>query len=175
MNGKPRLKDGARDAAASRGSPMLKLHLPNTPALALGLAVDHLMGKPAFARLPFGNWARVLVGQINRKQCCFVIDRHNQVKGFAGWALTTRDKAEAWISGKEPLASRDSREGDSIIFNAWSADNPDVHNFMLAEFRKIFAEKRYVYFRRHYKDGRTRSARLKVHEATITDAALEAA
>ena len=42
--------------------------------MALGLAVSHLMTKPAFANLRFGDWSRVLVGQINRKHYAFVVD-----------------------------------------------------------------------------------------------------
>lgn len=151
-----------RRSAEIQAGAELRLYLPDSPGLALGLAVEHLMGKPAFAKLAFGDWTRILVGQINRRQCRFVIDQNHKVQGFAGWALTGRDKAEAWISGRSPLSSGDSREGDCIVFNAWSAQRPEVHNFMIAEFRQLFAGKRYVYFRRHYKDGRTRSARLTV-------------
>jgi hypothetical protein len=38
------------------------------PARALGVAASYLMSKPAFARLPFGHWARVLIGHINHRQ-----------------------------------------------------------------------------------------------------------
>ena len=34
----------------------LKLFRPPNPYAALGLAVDHLMTKPAFATLRFGDW-----------------------------------------------------------------------------------------------------------------------
>jgi hypothetical protein len=34
---------------------------PNSPYVALGLAVDHLMTKPAFSGLRFGEWSRILV------------------------------------------------------------------------------------------------------------------
>jgi hypothetical protein len=36
--------------------------------------VAHLMLKPAFARLRFGDWSWVLVGQINRGHYYLVID-----------------------------------------------------------------------------------------------------
>ena len=143
-------------------APALRLFLPHLAALSLGLAVDHLMTKPAFARLPFGEWARILTGQIHRRHCCFALDQHSQTLGFAGWALTEREKAEDWISGRSLLAPSDAREGDCIIFNVWSAETSEVHHFMLGQFRKLFADKRYVYFRRHYRDGRTRSVRLPI-------------
>ena len=36
----------------------LRLFRPKQPIEALGLAVDHLLIKPAFASLPFGEWSR---------------------------------------------------------------------------------------------------------------------
>src|SRR5882724_5755562 len=80
-------------------TPPYRLYRPESSAQALGLAVNHLMTKPAFANLRFGEWSRILVGQINRRHFYFVVDPKNRVQGFAGWALTTRDKAEAWVEG----------------------------------------------------------------------------
>jgi hypothetical protein len=49
----------------------LRIVQPDNPAAALGMAVNHLMMKPAFANLRFGDWSRILVGQINRRHFCF--------------------------------------------------------------------------------------------------------
>ncbi len=49
------------------------------------LRVD-LMTKPAFANLRFGDWSRILAGQINRGHYALVVDKTNNVHGFAGWA-----------------------------------------------------------------------------------------
>jgi hemolysin-activating ACP:hemolysin acyltransferase len=94
------------------------------PARALGTAVSYLMSKPAFARLPFGHWARVLIGQINRPHYLFVA-RGKTLVGFAGWAFTTRDKAESWIAGVSDPSIEDSKEGEIIVINAWEASTPD--------------------------------------------------
>ena len=64
--------------------PELRVFRPESPSAALGLAVSHLMTKPAFANLKFGEWSRILVGQINRKHYCFVVDSKNQIQGFPG-------------------------------------------------------------------------------------------
>ena len=69
----------------------LKVLRPQNPYVALGLAANHLMTKPAFANLRFGDWSRVLVGQINRKHYCFAVDSTNQIQGFIGWALTSKE------------------------------------------------------------------------------------
>ena len=142
----------------------LKVFQPPNPCVALGLAVSHLMTKPAFANLRFGDWSRVLTGQINRKHYCFAIDGNNQVQGFMGWALTSKEKAEAWVEGRGGLAFEDSRDGDCVIFNAWTASTPEANRFLVAQARRIIDGKDTVYFKRHYKDGSTRPARLRVND-----------
>jgi hemolysin-activating ACP:hemolysin acyltransferase len=121
------------------------------------------MVKPAFANLKFGDWSRILVGQINRGHYCFALDGENQVQGFMGWAFADKDKAEAWVEGRRPLSFEDSRNGDCMVINAWSANSTRVTRFLLAEARRIGATKTTVYFKRHYKDGTTRPARVAVN------------
>jgi hypothetical protein len=141
----------------------LRIFKPASPSAALGLAVSHLMVKPAFANLKFGDWSRILVGQINRGHYRFAIDAENRVQGFMGWALASREHAEAWVEGRRGLSFEDSRDGDCIVFNAWSANSNVVTRFMLAEARRIARGKATVYFKRHYKDGTTRPARVAVN------------
>jgi hemolysin-activating ACP:hemolysin acyltransferase len=145
------------------GSPRLRLCRPNNPYLALGLAVNHLMVKPAFAKLRFGDWSRILVGQINRGHYAFAIDKQNEIQGFLGWALATRDKAEAWVTGRTELSYEDSRDGDCLLINAWSANSPEVRRLLRDAARRIGRGKQAVYFKRHYKDGTTRPARLNAN------------
>ena len=163
--------------AAAPASPAqaFSLVLPELPVVALGLAVQMLMGKPAFARLPFGEWSRVLVGQINRGHCRFAIGANGQPQGFAGWAMTSEAMAEAWIAGLAPLSAADSLAGDCVVFNAWTAANPAAHRFMTGAFRELFADKRRVFFIRRYAGGRTRAVRLDVPTARQPRLALVAA
>ena len=142
----------------------LKLFRPQNPYMALGLAVNHLMTKPAFAHLRFGDWSRILTGQINRKHYYFAIDGKNQVQGFMGWAFASKDKAEAWVEGRGGLSFEDSQQGDCVIFNAWAASTPEANRFLVAQAREIIAGKDTVYFKRHYKDGSTRPVRLRVND-----------
>ena len=144
--------------------PELRVFRPDSPYTALGLAVNHLMTKPAFAQLRFGEWSRILVGQINRKHYYFVLDGKNQVQGFLGWALTTKDKADAWVEGRGGLSYEDSLQGDCIVFNAWAASSLKVNRFLLQESRKVMQGKELVYFKRYYKDGRVRPMRMRVNE-----------
>jgi hemolysin-activating ACP:hemolysin acyltransferase len=142
----------------------LKAVRSENPYVALGLAVSHLMTKPAFANLRFGDWSRILTGQINRKHYYFAVDGKNQIQGFMGWALASKDKAEAWVEGRGGLSFGDSLEGDCVIFNAWAASTPEANRFLVALARGIIDGKDTVYFKRHYKDGSTRPVRLRVND-----------
>lgn len=150
--------------ASASPRPGLAVFRPESPYVALGLAVNFLMTKPAFARLRFGEWSRILVGQINRKHYCFAIDGRKEVQGFIGWAVTSRDKAEAWVEGRGGFSSQEGRDGDCVVFNAWAANSLAVNRFLLGEARKVIAGKETVYFKRYYDDGSTRPSRLAVNE-----------
>lgn len=139
-------------------APALRLFQHPGPAAALGLAVSHLMTKPAFARLPFGSWSRVLVGQINRKHYQFALDPEGRTVGFLGWAITDEPTAEAWLSGSESAACDD--DGDCVIINAWSAETPAANQLLLDAARQAGVGFRLIYFKRHYPDGSTRMGKL---------------
>ena len=158
------MAEPATDTKPAPARPDLRVFRPANPYVALGLAVSHLMTKPAFAALRFGEWSRILVGQINRKHYYFVVDAKNQVQGFLGWAVTSKDKAEAWLEGRGGQSDDDSFDGPSIIFNVWAASNGKVNRFLLQEARKIAVGKDTIYFKRYYKDGSTRRIRLRVND-----------
>jgi hemolysin-activating ACP:hemolysin acyltransferase len=144
--------------------PGLRLHRAKTPAAALGLAVNHMMAKPAFASLRFGEWSRILAGQINRGHYYFVVDANSKVLGFLGWALTTREKAEEWAANRRGLSYEDSLAGECVVFNAWSADDAAVHRFMIVEARKLFIGKESIYYKRFYEDGSIRVGRMNAND-----------
>lgn len=150
----------------SEGTTLQEVHLrlvrPANPAAALGLATSHLMTKPAFAQLRFGAWSRVLVGQVNRGHYRLVMDGDHQVHGFLGWALCSEAAAEAWLAGRD-LPSAQAREGDCVLFNAWSADTPAVHRLVLVAARGAMLGRRLACFRRVYPDGTSRATRMPVN------------
>ena len=156
--------NGAPTAPPTKPKSELRVIRPDNSFVALGLAVNHLMTMPAFANLRFGEWSKILVGQINRKHFLFIVDEKNQVQGFLGWALTTKKHAEDWVEGRGALSYQDSLEGDCVIFNAWAGKGLKVNRFLLQEARKVMNGKEMVYFKRHYKDGTTRPARVTVNE-----------
>ena len=131
---------------------------PRDPRVALGMAVSYLMTDPVFARLPFGKWSRVLVGQVNRGHFLFAIEG-TKVVGFVGWALTTKGKAEAWLNGNRDISSEESRAGEIVLLNAWRAASPAVNRFLIDALRPLFHEQEMIYSKRFYAGGRVRPVR----------------
>ncbi len=157
----PHVATPTRDAGLSSPADFT-LFRPENPLIALGLAVNYLMTKPAFAQLKFGGWSRILTGQVNRGHYTFVLDASKQVQGFLGWALTSKDKAEAWVENRSGVSFGDAQDGDCIIFNAWAASAPGVNRVLLDAARQAMRGRDMAYFKRYYQDGSTRPARLKV-------------
>jgi hypothetical protein len=83
-----RRKPMASRKVAANGT--LRLLRPDSPAAALGLAVSYLMTKPAFAKLAFGDFSRILVGQINRRHFCFAVDGAGSRAGLLGLGARQR-------------------------------------------------------------------------------------
>lgn len=150
------------DPGARPVHPTLRLRQTENPATALGLAVAHLMTKPAFASLGFGAWSRVLVGQVNRRHYQLVLDR-NRVVGFLGWALTDEANAEAWLQGGSGFNDAAAAGGGCVVLNTWSADTRAVNRVLLAAARRVGQGKRRVYGKRFYKDGTIRPLVLSVN------------
>lgn len=157
----PEDSEGLTEQAAPSA---MRLFRPESPVVALGLAVNHLMARPAFARLRFGDWSRILVGQINRKHYHFIVDGNDQVVGFLGWALTSRETAEAWVEKRVGFSDADARDGDCIVFNAWSAASANVNPFLLQAARQAVQGRDMIYFNRLYRDGTVRPTRLRVND-----------
>ena len=159
--GNARLK--AQDTGSPRvESPRLRIVRPRDGRQALGMAVSYLMTDPVFARLPFGSWSRVLVGQVNRGHCLFAVDGE-KVVGFVGWALTTKDKAEAWLTENRDIGFADSTTGPIVLINAWKASSGEVNRSLLGAMRSVARDKEMVYAKRFHRDGRVRPARLAVN------------
>jgi hemolysin-activating ACP:hemolysin acyltransferase len=136
-------------------APRFRTVRDENPNAALGRAVAYLMRKPNFENQRLGRWGRILVGQVNRNHYFFVIDEKMQVVGFAGWAMTDKEKALAWLHENKPLSFEDSKSGDSMIINAWAADTGEVNRFILKSLRQIAIDKN-IYAKRFYSDGTTR-------------------
>jgi hemolysin-activating ACP:hemolysin acyltransferase len=144
----------------SAETPALTVWKPTDPAIALGLAVEFLMKRPVFAKLPFGEWADILLGQINRGHFFFAVDERRRVHGMFGWALTQEALAEEWVEGRMELRNEDCREGDCVIANVLAADSADANRALADEGRKVLAGKRLFYAKRYYANGRTRPLRM---------------
>jgi hemolysin-activating ACP:hemolysin acyltransferase len=153
-----------KKGAAGAASAGYRLFRPNSPLTALGLAVNYLMTKPAFAQLGFGAWSRILVGQINRGHYRFVLDDGSRVTGFLGWALVDEAGAESWLRGSGGFRDIDGKSGDCIVFNAWASNTASANRFVLIAAREAMLGCRLGYFKRYYDDGGIRPMRMNVND-----------
>lgn len=150
--------------------PSLQLRTFENRSMALGLAVEYLMKKPAFARIPFGHWSRVLTGQIKRGHYTFVIEG-KRVVGFGGWALMTEAEAEAWVNGRPGATEVSGTTGDCIVVNAWAADTPEANQLIMQGALDAARRYRMLYAKREYPDGRSRPLRFKLEDFLDSEAA----
>jgi len=60
--------------------------------------------------------------------------------------------------------ARLGHELDCVIVNAFAAETGDAKRFIVNTMRGLFTDKRTLYFKRHYRDGRTRPTRLNVND-----------
>lgn len=135
---------------------------PRDNRQALGMAVSYFMTDPVFGRLAFGQWSRVLVGQINRGHYLFAMEGE-KVVGFVGWALTTKEKAEAWLTENRDVGFADAMAGEIVLINGWKASAPAAHRFLVDAVRRVVRDKEMVYAKRFYRDGRVRPMRIAVN------------
>jgi len=156
------LEVGAEEADKAVSGAALRLGRVRVSALALGLAVGHLMSKPAYDGLKFTTWSKILAGQVNRGHYAFVFDARNEVVGMVGWAYCDQATAENWVRGK-PVTALDNRSGKCVIFNLWSASDSHVNAMVLRAARKAMTGCETLYYRRLYPNGRVRPVRLSVN------------
>ena len=145
----------------------LRLYSPTNPQFALGMAVDYLTRKSTFAKLPFGEWGRTLAHQVGRGHQLFVVDSGLKARGFLGWALTREALAREWMAGLKGLSDEECRDGDCVSINAFAADSRPALNLLLQAMRRQFADKTAIYFKRFYRDGRSRPMRLPVNAFVV--------
>jgi hemolysin-activating ACP:hemolysin acyltransferase len=132
------------------------------PARALGLSVSYLMTKPAYSKLSFGTWSRVLVGQINRGHYVLAY-RDKTIVGFAGWALSSLEHGEAWLAGTNDLSFENSKVGEVMLINAWAADDEAIVKALEQHLREAGKDQSHAFFRRFYSDGRIRPGRVAIN------------
>ena len=128
------------------------------PYRALGRAAALCARHPAFADRPFGQWTRVLMGQVNRGDYRFVLKDRTLI-GFLGWVRTDETGAERWLSGVPPETSPD---GDHVVLNALACDDPGALPFIAREAGTLVPPPFMLVGKRFYEDGRVRPVRLPI-------------
>lgn len=141
------------------------------PYVACGRTVAYLMTIPNFARLPFGQVARLIAGQINRRQYVFVVDEAGAMVGYCGWAQTSREAAEDWFERNIDLGERIDVTGPACVINLWQASSAAANACIIGALRsRLSAETEIVLAKRFYPDGTLRGVRLPVAPAQLRPA-----
>ena len=128
------------------------------PYRALGRAAALCARHPAFAGRPFGQWTRVLMGQVNRGDYRFVLKDRGLI-GFLGWVRTDAGGAERWLSDAPPEPVPD---GDHVILNALACDDPGALPFIARKAGTLVPAPFTLVAKRFYADGRVRPLRLPI-------------
>ena len=137
----------------------LRIAKDRNPYAAVGRAAGMLMVYPSFGDLPFGQVMKIIAGQINRGHYCFVFKDNNAV-GFFGWAYTSQTGAENWLMNNDESGIGDGIEGDCVVFNIWHTDGPKTNSFAVTHMRSKFSDKKMLYAKRRYNDGRVKPIRI---------------
>ena len=149
-------QDPAPDAPRPRR--LRTLVLPSADA-ALVVLVQLSLQAPAFAGLRFGTWARVLIGQVNRRHYLILTEDGRPV-GFGGWFPARSAEAEAWLTRNRDIPVAPESEADCAIVNAFMAPDPlatrVLRDAMLERGRGFGM----IYGKRVLPDGRRRLVRL---------------
>jgi hemolysin-activating ACP:hemolysin acyltransferase len=133
------------------------------PYVACGRTVAYLMTIPNFARLPFGQIARLIAGQINRRQYFFVVDAAEAMVGYCGWAQTSHAAAEDWFQRNIDLGERIDATGPACVINLWQASSAAANACIVGALRsRLSPGTEIVLAKRFYPDGTLRGVRLPV-------------
>lgn len=156
------------DATRSLAQGSLRVAKARDPYAACGRTVAYLMGVPNFARLPFGQLARLIAGQINRGQYFFVLDAAGAPVGYCGWAQTSHAAAEDWFVRNVDLGERIDATGPACVINLWQASSPAANGRIVAALRsRVAPGTELVLAKRFYPDGSIRGVRLPVAPAQL--------
>ena len=120
-----------------------------------------LMTNDAFEGLKLGEIGRLIVGQVNRNHYYF-IRRNGVPTGFIGWAYCSEAAALAWAERNDPRGSGDGTTGDSVILNSWLADGKDMNSYLLGRLREEWTDKKKLFARRRYTNGKSRALILNI-------------
>ncbi len=132
---------------------------PASPDAALAMLVQLSLRAPAFAGQRFGTWARVLIGQVNRRHYVILLEDGRPV-GFGGWFPARRAEAEAWLTGNADLPAAPEAEADCAVVNAFMAPSPEATRFLRDAMLRHGRHLGTLYGKRVLKGGRRRLVRL---------------
>jgi hemolysin-activating ACP:hemolysin acyltransferase len=131
------------------------------PFAACGRTIAYLMNVANFARMPFGNLSKLIVGQINRRHYFFMVDHAQQICGYCGWTQATHEQAERWLLDNVDITTENQMDGPVCVINIWQASTPHVNSAIVSALRQsINPASQLIVAKRFYRDGSIRPMRL---------------
>ena len=122
---------------------------------ALGKAVELQSQHPAFGNRPFGEWSKILMGQINRGHFAFIACE-DKITGFIGWLRTDRASGEAWLRENKHVKDPNVPMGEAVVVNAIQAEDRGALRLIRAKATELEKPPFTIYAKRFYKDGTIR-------------------
>ena len=151
----------------------LRAWRPKDPAASLGLAVEFLSKKPAFARAEIRRLV-ASTSSIRSLADTFSLSSTTRSKGPRIPRLGANGSqalAEQSVEGRAGLQQRGVPRRRLRHCQRLRRRYGRRSRFIVDTMRKLFAGKRTLYFKRHYPDGRTRPTRLSVNDFVAGHAA----
>jgi hypothetical protein len=156
---------------SSQPGPAYRATRDRNPFAACGRTVSYLMNIPNLARLPFGQLAKLVVGQINRGHYFFVVDPSSAICGYCGWTQATHAEADAWLEKNIEVGSVHSKDGPVSVINVWQASSPSANAVIIGALRTMLhPATELVVARRFYPDGTIRPVRLPLSRKQLRPA-----
>ena len=127
------------------------------PMFALGIAVTLLRRKPPFANFNFGRMSSVIIGQIRRRHYLIAF-RGNEPVGFIGWAVTTSEIAERWLTEGYSPKYNEGLSGDCCVLLTVYSEERDVTMSLIRQARIRYPGHRIYFMRDYAKKKKSRKA-----------------
>ncbi|MEX0807888.1 MAG: toxin-activating lysine-acyltransferase [Dongiaceae bacterium] len=144
-----------QEATAAK-RPAVCRQLPR-PMLALGIAATLLRRKPPFSNFNFGRMTSVIIGQIRRRHYLIAF-RGNDPVGYIGWAVTTSDIANRWLTEGYSPKYNECLSGDSCVLLTVYSEERDVTMNLIRQARIRYPGNRIYFMRDYAKKKKSRKA-----------------
>jgi hypothetical protein len=124
---------------------------------AFGMVMDYLSRSELYTGFELGNLSKAIRRQLRLGHHVAAV-LGDQMVGYAGWLITSREIAEAWKEGKGVLKTDPNGKADAAALTIVAVTDPRATPGLIRRARQLNPGTR-VYFKREYQDAALRGAR----------------